>query len=93
MNFYKLAIGLCACIAVATANARPAYETQPVQLSPTTESWMKELPDDLPLTAISIPGTYNSLALTGRVLTSPTQAVGVGEQLELGIRAIDLMIV
>lgn len=52
-------------------------------------AWMKHLPDALPVCKISIPGTHDSgTTRGGRMLK--TQAVGIAEQLQQGIRAFDI---
>jgi 1-phosphatidylinositol phosphodiesterase len=93
MKHLFLAIGVVATVVTCSAAASDrAYDQSPRHLSPATESWMKNLPDDLPLTSISIPGTHDSTALTRSVTRSSTQGVGIAEQLRLGIRAIDIVL-
>lgn len=93
MKHLFLAIGVVATVVSCSAGAYGrAYDVDPKHLSPATESWMKDLPDDLPLTSLSIPGTHDSTALPRSVTRSPTQGVGIAEQLKLGIRAIDIVL-
>ncbi|XP_047461592.1 1-phosphatidylinositol phosphodiesterase-like [Mugil cephalus] len=51
--------------------------------------WMKEIPDDTPISAISIPGTHESLTLYGPPLTK-CQIWTLKQQLYVGIRYFDV---
>ena len=57
------------------------------------EDWMASLPDDVPLTEISIPGTHDTAAigpnLPGTWITQ-TQAMDMATQLRSGIRVFDM---
>ncbi|KZM28195.1 Phosphatidylinositol diacylglycerol-lyase [Ascochyta rabiei] len=52
--------------------------------------WMATLPDALPLSAISIPGTHNSHAYYKALPSVKCQCVDVKTQLENGIRFLDI---
>lgn len=53
--------------------------------------WMAALDDDLPLTAVVIPGTHNSGAAHAQLaFFSKCQSLTVGEQLEAGFRYLDI---
>jgi len=55
--------------------------------------WMKELRDSLLITAISIPGTHDTMAGTDSPnLGVITQSMNLEEQLESGIRALDIRV-
>ena len=66
--------------------------------------WMKWLPDEISLAALSIPGTHDTMAdcsndcrdnETGIVITTPvtqTQGLSLSEQLLAGIRALDIRV-
>lgn len=53
--------------------------------------WMKELPDDLSVSRLSIPGTHDSLARVG-VLHAWCQSLSLRDQLNLGIRFFDVRV-
>ena len=55
-------------------------------------SWMSELKDDTPLSAISIPGTHNSPAHYRALPSVRCQAVSPKEQLENGVRFFDIRV-
>lgn len=55
-------------------------------------SWMKELRDDWPLTALSIPGTHNSPTSHVALPSVRCQAVGIREQLDNGVRFFDIRV-
>lgn len=54
------------------------------------EVWMSWLDDDLPVSAISIPGTHDSAAFTYSWPFVATQNMSILEQLDAGIRYFDL---
>jgi 1-phosphatidylinositol phosphodiesterase len=85
---------LCLALALsgtaATASKR-AYDVDPKVLEVGTDRWMKDLPDDLPLHAISIPGTHDSLG-TDHEFAHDSQGASLATQLDLGIRAVDLSV-
>lgn len=55
-------------------------------------SWMGELNNDWPLPVLSIPGTHNSPTCYTALPSVRCQAVGVPEQLENGIRFMDIRV-
>ncbi len=55
-------------------------------------SWMKELRDETPLSALSIPGTHNSPTYHRALPSVRCQAVSPREQLENGIRFFDIRV-
>ncbi|PVG00204.1 PLC-like phosphodiesterase [Serendipita vermifera] len=55
-------------------------------------SWMKELPDSLPLSSLCLPGTHETMALYGWPF-SQCQDVPISDQFLHGIRMIDIRIV
>ena len=61
-----------------------------------TEKWMKNIPDETPLSMISIPGTHDSAA---RFTTAPTprifccQDMSVKNQLLSGARFLDIRLI
>ncbi|KAF2967216.1 hypothetical protein GQX73_g6377 [Xylaria multiplex] len=55
-------------------------------------SWMREIRDDYPLTALSIPGTHNSPTCHVALPSVRCQAVGLREQLENGVRFLDIRV-
>ena len=53
--------------------------------------WMSALPDDLPISEINIPGSHNAAAInTSRPTRWACQAHSITEQLEKGIRLLDI---
>ncbi len=53
-------------------------------------SWMRDIPDDTPVTALSIPGTHNSGCADGPLGFAETQDLDVPDQLDAGIRFLDI---
>jgi 1-phosphatidylinositol phosphodiesterase len=53
-------------------------------------SWMGDLPDDVPVTAMSIPGTHDSACIEGPLGIAKTQNLDIPEQFNAGIRFIDI---
>ncbi|KAI9050914.1 hypothetical protein LZ554_005026 [Drepanopeziza brunnea f. sp. 'monogermtubi'] len=56
------------------------------------ESWMGTLRDETPLSALSIPGTHNSPTHHTALPSVRCQAVSVKEQLENGVRFLDIRV-
>jgi len=56
-------------------------------------AWMADIPSELPLSAISIPGTHNSHTCYRALPSVRCQAVSVQAQLENGIRFLDIRVV
>lgn len=56
------------------------------------ESWMSKLDDEISLSYISIPGTHNSPTCYTALPTVRCQAVGVKEQLQNGVRFLDIRV-
>lgn len=54
------------------------------------ETWMSSVPNDVPISALSIPGTHDSAAYTSKWPFVSTQNLNITEQLNLGIRYFDL---
>ena len=59
---------------------------------PSYNSWMATLPDDLPLSAISIPGTHNSHTHYRALPSVRCQVHDVKTQLENGVRFLDIRV-
>lgn len=57
-------------------------------------TWMTQLPDDLPIQDLSVPGTHDSAALLGftHFNVSVTQNMKIEDQLSSGIRFLDLRV-
>ncbi len=53
-------------------------------------SWMGGIPDGVPVTALSIPGTHDSGCLDGPMGFAQTQNLEISEQLDAGIRFLDI---
>ncbi|KUI52453.1 1-phosphatidylinositol phosphodiesterase [Cytospora mali] len=56
------------------------------------DSWMRELRDEYPLSMLSIPGTHNSPTCYVALPSVRCQAVGVREQLDNGVRFLDVRV-
>lgn len=56
------------------------------------DRWMGELKDEIPLPALSVPGTHNSPTCYTALPSVRCQAVGVPEQLQNGIRFMDIRV-
>lgn len=56
------------------------------------ESWMSQLEDESPLSALSMPGTHNSPTCHVALPSVRCQAVSVREQLENGVRFLDIRV-
>lgn len=56
------------------------------------EAWMHELHDEWPLSLLSLPGTHNSPTCHTSLPSVRCQAVGVGEQLQNGVRFLDIRV-
>lgn len=53
-------------------------------------SWMRNIPDDTPVTVLSIPGTHDSGCIGGPLGVAQTQNVDLCHQLDAGIRFLDI---
>jgi 1-phosphatidylinositol phosphodiesterase len=53
-------------------------------------SWMRDIPEDTPVTALSIPGTHNSASIGGPFGFAQTQNLDLATQLDRGIRFLDI---
>lgn len=60
--------------------------------SPTPQHWMKELKNETPLSALSIPGTHNSPTCNKALPSVRCQAVTPVEQLKNGVRFFDIRV-
>ncbi|XP_015257557.1 PREDICTED: 1-phosphatidylinositol phosphodiesterase-like [Cyprinodon variegatus] len=58
-------------------------------LSDTQTDWMKQIPDETRISAIAIPGTHESLRLSGGPLAA-AQVWSLEEQLNVGVRYLDI---
>jgi 1-phosphatidylinositol phosphodiesterase len=53
-------------------------------------AWMRDIPDNILLTSLSIPGTHNSCSISGVLGFTKTQDLDLADQLEAGIRFLDV---
>ncbi|MGQ0717893.1 MAG: phosphatidylinositol-specific phospholipase C [Pseudonocardiales bacterium] len=53
-------------------------------------SWMRDIPDDALVTTLSIPGTHNSCSVDGLLGFGKTQNLDLVDQLNAGIRFLDI---
>lgn len=69
-------------------------DQQHITLLPTARfaEWMRPLPDDLPLSQLSIPGTHNSPTYHRALPSVRCQCVSITAQLEHGIRFLDVRV-
>lgn len=82
-------------VAVAPGIARPQPARADDPLTPggqPTDSWLAHLPDAVPLTALTIPGTHDSCCQNPAYGTewSHTQNWGIPQQLTEGVRFLDI---
>ena len=56
----------------------------------THTSWMRYIPDDVSVMALSIPGTHNSCCVHGLLGLGRAQELDLPDQLNAGIRFIDI---
>lgn len=75
-----------------TAVYIPTGATLAVFSSAHLESWMRELHNDSPLSMLSIPGTHNSPTCHTALPSVRCQAVGVRQQLDNGVRFMDIRV-
>ncbi|MGH3921883.1 MAG: phosphatidylinositol-specific phospholipase C domain-containing protein, partial [Pseudonocardiaceae bacterium] len=52
--------------------------------------WMRDIPDEAPVTTLSIPGTHNSCSVYGPLGFAKTQDLDLSDQLNAGIRFLDI---
>lgn len=52
--------------------------------------WMLDIPDDTPVTTLSVPGTHDSCCVDGFMGFGQTQYLDLPEQLDAGIRFLDI---
>ncbi|MGH4012577.1 MAG: phosphatidylinositol-specific phospholipase C [Pseudonocardiaceae bacterium] len=52
--------------------------------------WMRDIPDEAPVTMLSIPGTHNSCSVYGPLGFAKTQDLDLSDQLNAGIRFLDI---
>jgi hypothetical protein len=52
--------------------------------------WMQDVPDDTLVTALSIPGTHNAGCVSGVLGLAQTQNLDIDDQLDAGIRFLDI---
>ncbi len=53
-------------------------------------SWMRDIPDDAPVTTLNIPGTHDSCCTDGPLGLAKTQNLDLTDQLNAGIRFLDI---
>ncbi len=53
-------------------------------------SWMRDIPDNAPVATLSIPGTHNSCSVGGLLGFGRTQNLDLTDQLNAGIRFLDI---
>ncbi|MGH3785135.1 MAG: phosphatidylinositol-specific phospholipase C [Pseudonocardiaceae bacterium] len=53
-------------------------------------SWMRDIPDDVRVTTLSIPGTHDSCSVDGILGFGKTQNLDLADQLNAGIRFLDI---
>lgn len=70
----------------------PQFSHLAIYSSAKLESWMSKLKNETPLSALSIPGTHNSPTCHTALPSVRCQAVGVKEQLENGVRFLDIRV-
>ncbi|MCJ1321417.1 hypothetical protein MMC15_006762 [Xylographa vitiligo] len=75
-----------------TAVYHPEHSHLTLFSSANLQAWMRELKDETPLSALSIPGTHNSPACYRALPSVRCQAVAPKAQLENGVRFFDIRV-
>ncbi|TDZ65904.1 1-phosphatidylinositol phosphodiesterase [Colletotrichum trifolii] len=75
-----------------TAVYVPSAAFLTIMSSANLNAWMRELEDHYPLPLLSIPGTHNSPTCHTALPSVRCQAVGVREQLDNGVRFLDIRV-
>nr|XP_036583520.1 1-phosphatidylinositol phosphodiesterase [Colletotrichum truncatum]KAF6792563.1 1-phosphatidylinositol phosphodiesterase [Colletotrichum truncatum] len=75
-----------------TAVYIPAGAFLAIMSSANLNAWMHELQDHYPLSLLSVPGTHNSPTCHTALPSVRCQAVGVREQLDNGVRFLDIRV-
>ncbi|XP_034560228.1 1-phosphatidylinositol phosphodiesterase-like [Notolabrus celidotus] len=94
VKMHKMFIELMVLMGVAVlsngAVQRPDYDDTPTPefLNP---SWMASIPDDQPLSEVTMPGTHNTMALYGGVYAE-CQTWSLASQLQAGVRFLDVRV-
>lgn len=70
----------------------PKHAFVAVYSSARLDAWMGELRDEWPLPSLSVPGTHNSPTCYTALPSVRCQAVGVPEQLQNGVRFLDIRV-
>ena len=79
-----------AAVAVEMA-AGGSYESEITPSATAGNNWISVLPDDAPVSALSIPGTHDAATGDGTTFSlGRTQSLTLGEQWDMGIRMFDL---
>ncbi|CAN9503696.1 unnamed protein product [Ophioblennius macclurei] len=88
--FTQLMVLLCVLDLSYAAIQRPDYDDTPYPefLNP---AWMAGVPDDLPLSEVTMPGTHNTIALYGGIY-SECQSWTLSSQLHAGVRFLDIRV-
>lgn len=88
--FLKLILLLAVSGLSFSAIQRPDYDDTPHPefLNP---SWMSHLPDDQPLSEVTMPGTHNTMALYGGIYAE-CQTWSLASQLRAGVRFLDVRV-
>ena len=72
------------------------FSSRPFDSKFAKPNWMADLPDETPVSLINIPGTHDSATYAARILQfrklSKCQTWDISEQLQAGIRYLDLRI-
>ncbi|KAJ0003401.1 hypothetical protein NQD34_008499, partial [Periophthalmus magnuspinnatus] len=90
LTYYHLPLGFRVTGLSSSAIQRPDYDDTPHPefLNP---SWMSYLPDDQPLSEVTMPGTHNTMALFGGVYAE-CQTWSLASQLRAGVRFLDVRV-
>lgn len=83
------ALVLLFLVSTTSADRTGSYRNSPFA-SEDNSDWMSELPDNALLGSLSLPGTHDSGAYNFGGPTTETQSMNIHEQLQAGIRALDI---
>ncbi|WP_338847047.1 phosphatidylinositol-specific phospholipase C [Massilia sp. W12] len=81
-------LGISLAAGDAYSHNHPAY-SHDAQVKTNQADWMRALPDHLPLSRLSIPGTHDTMSFYGGDAVQ-TQSMSLPQQLQSGVRMLDI---
>ena len=91
LHVLVLAVSVLFVAPIVWAHGSAGYLNSTTLPSTKFPDWMSELPDDIPLHELSIPGTHDTMAYPAKLTYIPkTQTLSIATQLIAGIRVLDI---